>query len=367
MPMGLFDKLVKDAVDKVNSEVKKAAEKEVEKAVDKATDEVAEEVAEKVSGEISGIVGKEMEEAQKSMEDADSALSDAKKAFSEISEDDKATMRALFGSGETTPELEKIKEDFAKANEELAKANEELSKISEDDWKKVDSVLGGMMDRQLAKMKYCIECGDVVEAAGSTCPKCGSELPDKTMAECIVCPKCGTKGNPDSRNCPQCGEKFPWVVYEEMHAARKDEKTLESWKEILPQFPVWNGGGSDFDLEARNEMYDDGDMDIALFSGAAPSREAALKKYTDLLIENGFVNPYGSSDWDETLCKVVDGTCYVFCQANMNRGSDDESFYVSFGTQKRYIKMLDDLEKKKNAPKEPPKQKPKGLFGGLFG
>ncbi len=359
--MGLFDKFVKDAVDKVSSEVKKAAEREVDKAVDKAAEDAAEKVVEKASDEFSEQMDKEMDEAKRSLEEADAAFSEAGKAFSEISEEDKATMRALLGgSGETTPQIESIKAD-------LAKANEELSKISDEDWKRADAVLSGMMEKKLAKTKYCIECGDVVESAGETCPKCGSKLPDKNMLECITCPKCGSKCSMEARECSQCGEKLPWVVLEEMHSARMDEKTLDSWESILPQFPRWNGGGSDFELEARDEDYGDEGRDLALFSAIAPSKEQALRKYTELLRQNGFVNPYGDDGWDETLCKVIDGTCYVFCQANMDRGSDDDSFYVSFAIRNDYIKKLEDLEKKRNAPKEPPKQKPKGLFGGLFG
>ena len=67
-----------------------------------------------------------------------------------------------------------------------------------------------------ANAKFCLECGEKVEAApeGMTvCPECGKTVPKaKFCPECghkfaAVCPKCGTETN-GAKFCPECGEKL---------------------------------------------------------------------------------------------------------------------------------------------------------------
>lgn len=81
---------------------------------------------------------------------------------------------------------------------------------------------------EVAEYFECPECGATVEAAASSCPKCGVIYAEEG-AEMFQCPACNTLVNVDAESCPGCGAVF---VESEEEAAVSTE--LAPKKDIEP-------------------------------------------------------------------------------------------------------------------------------------
>ena len=175
------------------------------------------------------------------------------------------------------------------------------------------SGLMGALENAAAEMasgiKVCPKCGEGAPAGTKFCPKCGTALPEKTIGEMYICPKCGKKNLPETSFCVECGTILPAAEQAMADIKAKDEAILANWNESLGAYPVWNGGGNDFELETNGE---DNGYPVYLFSAAGVDAEG-LEKYVKLLEENGFVKPEGFSS-PEVLYKVIDGVCRAFSQ-----------------------------------------------------
>lgn len=79
---------------------------------------------------------------------------------------------------------------------------------------------------------------------------------------------------------------------------------LDEWHKKLPQYPVWNCGGTDFEIEE----FDGAFYFTACFENNLYAREA-IAKYQGFLMQNGFV-PAGDCPSAENLYKKVGGVCY---------------------------------------------------------
>ena len=154
-------------------------------------------------------------------------------------------------------------------------------------------------------MKICPGCGEACEADKKFCPSCGAKLPEKTVAEGAVCPSCGKQNDIGTKFCSECGTKLPAAVEEEEAAARKDAQVLTKFGELLGNYPVWNCGGKDYNIETLDGGY----MFTANFDGDHNAAQAAVKEYRILLQENGFTAA-GKYPSVEHLYRMVDGNCY---------------------------------------------------------
>ena len=160
-----------------------------------------------------------------------------------------------------------------------------------------------------SNVKVCPKCGEGAPATMKFCPKCGAALPEKTLGELYVCPKCGKKNLPDTKFCVECGEVLPIAAAEVEEQKKKDAEVLASWGKYMADYPVWNGGGSEFEI---NENGDQNGYPVYLFEAVGVDRPA-LDAYVALLKEAGFVRPEGAGS-DETLFKVIGGVCRAFNQ-----------------------------------------------------
>ena len=153
-------------------------------------------------------------------------------------------------------------------------------------------------------IKTCPACGESTSADKSFCPSCGAKLPEKSIAEELVCTSCGTQNSVGTKFCQKCGAKLPFALAEEQRAKEKDEATLNKFREQLPQFPVWNCGGTDFCLETE--------YDYCYFTAVLENNfqaQGAVERYRQLALQNGF-RQAGQYPSAEHLYKRIDGVVY---------------------------------------------------------
>lgn len=153
-------------------------------------------------------------------------------------------------------------------------------------------------------MKVCPNCSKPTTADKKFCPDCGAKLPEETVAQGAVCPSCGKQNAIGTKFCADCGTKLPAAVQEEQAAQANDAAVMAEWDEVLQDYPKWNCGGAEFNIE------DDGEniMFVAVFPNHADAQEA-VKQYRVLLQENGF-RTAGQYPNVENLYKKVGSLCY---------------------------------------------------------
>jgi rRNA maturation endonuclease Nob1 len=155
-------------------------------------------------------------------------------------------------------------------------------------------------------MKICPACEEPANADVKFCPKCGSELPAHTVAQGAACTACGKENNIGTKFCAGCGVKLPGAIAEEQAAKLKDENVLAGWDALIPQYPKWNLGGHNLNLEESGET--DGGYPYYCFSvSGVGARE--IEQYKQLLKQNGF-RPAGQYPDEAQLFKRVDGLVY---------------------------------------------------------
>ncbi|MBR3694132.1 MAG: zinc ribbon domain-containing protein, partial [Erysipelotrichales bacterium] len=122
--------------------------------------------------------------------------------------------------------------------------------------------------------KICANCGKPSEVDKKFCPACGSKLPEETLAQGAVCTSCGKQNDIGTKFCSDCGTKLPAAVQEEEAAKAKDDEVMVKWDEVLVNYPKWNCGGKDYDIE----QYDiDQFRFCAQFEGDTMAAQNAVK------------------------------------------------------------------------------------------
>ncbi len=154
-------------------------------------------------------------------------------------------------------------------------------------------------------MKLCPSCNEPSTADKKFCPKCGTKLPEATVADGAVCTSCGKQNSVGMKFCSDCGAKLPAAIEEEQRAQQQDDEVMSMWSNELPAYPVWNCGGSGFNLEKMDWGY----MFASSFNGNNTAARQAVEQYRQLAMQNGF-RMAGEYPSKEHLYKKVDGLCY---------------------------------------------------------
>ena len=160
---------------------------------------------------------------------------------------------------------------------------------------------------QMSKnMKICPDCGQPTTAEKTFCPACGARLPEQTVAEGAVCPSCGKQNSIGTKFCEDCGTKLPAAVQEEQAQMARDESELNQWETLLPQYPKWNCGGCEYNLEE----YEPGVFYFSAgFRGDINAAHRAVEQYNQLLVANGF-RTAGQYPSPGQLFKRIGGVVY---------------------------------------------------------
>lgn len=159
-------------------------------------------------------------------------------------------------------------------------------------------------------LKICPKCGAGATADNKFCPVCGAQLPEMTVAESAVCPKCGKQNTIGTNFCAACGTKLPGKGAMEKAAAANDADVLAQWDKVLPTFPKWNLGGTNYDLECVYE-YPNGAKAYAFRVKAASETDAQnlVTKYAGVCRAAGF-HPAGQYASDNHLYNRINGVVY---------------------------------------------------------
>ncbi|MDR0839907.1 MAG: zinc ribbon domain-containing protein [Christensenellaceae bacterium] len=169
----------------------------------------------------------------------------------------------------------------------------------------LQSAATGFATEAAKNMKICPACGEPASAQTKFCPSCGATLPNETVAAGAVCPSCGKQNDIGTKFCADCGAKLPAAVAEEHAAQARTEATFAQWDTLLPQYPKWQFGGRNFELERLDDY--DGAPYYQFFADGAG--QAELAQYRQLLLDNGF-RPAGQYPDQSQLFKRVDGVVY---------------------------------------------------------
>lgn len=218
----------------------------------------------------------------------------------------------------------------------------------------LESALAGLASRaekyatqMSASMKICPSCGKPSPADKDFCPYCGTKLPETTLGQDYTCPKCGEVNTIGTKYCTKCGALLPAAEAEVKAKQAKDEKALEKMAELLPQYPKWTVGGSEFDID---ENGDNNGYPIYTLSLVGGRKE--LDAYIALLKEAGF-NDAGDDYW-----KTIDGVCRT---VNVTDAINGDCLNVGF-----YVSDRDKKVEAKPKPAEDPLADLKGAAKGLF-
>lgn len=133
---------------------------------------------------------------------------------------------------------------------------------------------------------------------------------------------------------------------------------FDKWGENLPAYPIWDVGGSAFELEERTPM-----NGHPAYSFRLTGRPFLLEQYAAKLRADGFTAMHCSNPADlnaDTYFKMIDGVCHAFNRTDACMdGQISVSFYVD-----NYV------PKPKMEPRQPAsdlKGVAKGLFKKLLG
>lgn len=151
-------------------------------------------------------------------------------------------------------------------------------------------------------VKVCPVCDTPTTSDKKFCPNCGAKLPEQTLADSAVCPACGKQNAVGTLYCSDCGAKLP--TQEAQREAGGSGDVFAQWQQLLPNFPMWNCGGSDYQIEEFDGCY----YFTSVFDNSYAAQEA-VRKYRELLLRSGFVRPQDYSG-DDHLYKQVGGKWY---------------------------------------------------------
>lgn len=141
-------------------------------------------------------------------------------------------------------------------------------------------------------------------------------------------------------------------------AAKKEAEMaiFENWQENLPAYPVWDVGGSDFELEELTPMNGHPSWRFCL-----KGRPFLIEQYMNKLRAAGFTAMHCSDPLDlnaDTYYKMIDGVCHAFNRTDAcGDGWINVSFYVDNYVPKPQKPVQETTDLKNVA---------KGLFKKLF-
>ncbi len=340
--------------------ISEAVSDAVEKKVAPTADKLAGQAAEKLN-ETAASVGQSLNEVKTAADQAAGSLAEAAAAANQATvtladeaEETESMAQAAAGTMAAQAAGETASMAAAAAGAETAAASQAPAQGS--GFASLASALSGIMGslesaaaEAASGIKICPKCGEGAPAGTKFCPKCGTALPEKTVGELYVCPKCGKKNLPGTSYCVECGTLLPGAEQEAAAQKAKDDAVLASWTEILPDFPVWNGGGSEFEL-FENDTQNGYPVYLFKASGVDPE---ALKAYTVLLAEQGFVQPEGRIS-SESLYKTINGVCRTF---NMSNAFEDGCMTIGF--------YVSDYDKPKTQPQKEEKSAAESVIDGV--
>ncbi len=155
-------------------------------------------------------------------------------------------------------------------------------------------------------MKVCPSCNKPTTADKKFCPECGAQLPEQTVAQGTVCTSCSKQNAIGTKFCQDCGAKLPAAIAEEQAQAERNAAVMSQWDQYLSNYPKWNCGGSEFNIEE----YDSGCFEFsANFNGNNLAARRAVDEYRQILLQNGF-RQAGEYPCIEHLYKMENGVCY---------------------------------------------------------
>jgi hypothetical protein len=145
---------------------------------------------------------------------------------------------------------------------------------------------------------------------------------------------------------------------EEAEAAKKaaEKAIFENWDENLGNYPLWDVGGSEFELEEQTPM-----NGYPAWRFSLKGRPYLMELYMNKLRAAGFTAMHCSNPLDlnaDTYFKMIDGVCFAFNRSDAcNDGWINVSFYVDNYVPKPQKPVQQNAELKNLA---------KGLFKKLF-
>lgn len=150
-------------------------------------------------------------------------------------------------------------------------------------------------------LKICPSCGAGAAAEQKFCPECGTRLPEQTLAQGAVCPSCGKQNDIGTKFCADCGTKLPSAIAAEQAKEESKAAVLAQWDTLLPQYPKWSCGGTEYYLEAC-----DGYIFFRPTFANYTEASNAIAQYRNVLMQSGFAPRTDA----EHLYKTVGGICY---------------------------------------------------------
>lgn len=192
----------------------------------------------------------------------------------------------------------------------------------------LESTLAGLENSVMTRateaaknMKVCPNCNTTTSADKKFCPECGTQLPEQTIAEGSICPSCGKQNSVGTKFCQDCGTKLPAAIALEEAQKNKDQEVLNEWAQWMPQVPVWNCGGSQYNLdEYERNSYGFS----AGYDGSHRDARRAVEAYRDYLKTNGF-REAGQYPNEQHLYKRVDGVVYHVDTEHCFEGDSDRA------------------------------------------
>ena len=212
----------------------------------------------------------------------------------------KATEYANKVAGELDQATQNISQQTQETAQQAAKATSGL----EGAFANLQQSMENYATQAAKNMKICPKCQTPSPADKTFCPNCGTKLPEETLAQGTVCTQCGKQNTIGTKFCSSCGAKLPFAIAEEKAEAEKNADVLTKWAEKMPQYPVWNCGGTDFELEEGEDWF----RFAASFDTEAEG-ERSIPAYRELLKANGF-REAGQYPDKAHLYKKSCGICY---------------------------------------------------------
>lgn len=212
----------------------------------------------------------------------------------------KATEYANKVAGELDQAAQNVSQQAKEAAQQTAKATSGL----EGAFSNLQNSIENYATQAAKNMKICPKCQTPSPTEKNFCPNCGAKLPEETMADETVCIECGKQNTIGTKFCSDCGAKLPFAIAEEKKAEKKKAEVFAKWAEKLPEYPVWNCGGTDLELEEGEDWF----RFSASFDTESES-EQSVSAYRELLKANGFKEA-GQNPNIFHLYKKIDGVCY---------------------------------------------------------
>lgn len=215
----------------------------------------------------------------------------------------------------------KAADRFDQAAGNVAQQTRQTTSELEGAFANLERSMQGYATQMTKDLKVCPECGHPTSAEKKFCPGCGAKLPEQTLGQSAVCPSCGKQNSVGQKFCADCGTKLPIAIQEEQAQLAKDEVELNQWDSLLPQYPKWNCGGSQFNLE---EFEPGSIVFSAGFNGSSSAAHRAVEQYRQILLQNGF-RQAGQYPSKEQLFKRIDGIVYNVDTEHCFEGDPDRA------------------------------------------